>query len=59
MLQKVIIISYHFEIFCVLYLMLEDFYVESLKLFVLSGRVQISLAVFYMFHRSVILLLIK
>lgn len=39
MLQKVIVVSYHFEIFSVLYLVLEDFYVESLELFVLGGRI--------------------
>lgn len=39
MLQKVIVVSYHFEIFSVLYFVLEDFYVESLELFVLDGQV--------------------
>lgn len=37
MLQKVIVVSYCFEIFGILYLVFEDFDVEGLELFVLGG----------------------
>ena len=37
MLQKVIVVSDCFEIFGILNLVFEDFYVESLELFMLGG----------------------